>query len=286
MNITRPHFVVSDLHSGDKGNRDNFHAMSNGRREDEFNDFLDYVESENGELTIDGDLFELWQSNISKVMTCRLPLLDRLARMGARYLLGNHDIDLKYFINGLQFQHPLFQPPNLGFQRIVEAGGKKVLIIHGHEQDQYCCNEAPDLGRISAIYTGMKEDRNGGPLLKDIWGSTTVEARCLGRWARIGNFFARLGGKPSASQVMRWAVLKTLTSSGCDALIYGHTHEPGQFTKFSQITGNNIMLPVYNSGTWAEKTNTFVRIGIGGAIELLDWVNGQPQPNTTVLEVK
>lgn len=260
--------------------------MSGGRREDEFNEFLDYVEAQNGELTIDGDLFELWQSNISKVMTCRLPLLDRLARMGARYLLGNHDIDLKYFINGLQFQHPLFQPPNLGFKRIIEANGKRIIIIHGHEQDQYCANEAPDLGRISAIYTGMKEDRNGGPLLKDIWGSTTVEARCLGRWARIGNFFARLGGKPSASQVLRKKVLQTLLDSDCNALIFGHTHEPGQFRKYSQIIGGHIMLPVYNSGTWAEKANTFVRINVDGSIDLMDWVAGKPVRNTIKLEVK
>lgn len=290
MNITRPHFVVSDLHMGDKGPRDNFNAMSNGRREAEFNAFLDYVDSQNGELTIDGDLFELWQGNISRVITARLDLIDRLSYMDAVYLLGNHDIDLKYFAGRVGISHPLLthsiQRPNLGFERIIEANGRRVLIIHGHEQDKYCRSETPDLGRISAIYSGMREDKNGGPLLNDRWGSTTVEKRSLGRWGRFSAFVRRCMGEESLDMLIRQEVMKTYRERGVDALIHGHTHQPGQFWKHSPIIDRDIVLPIYNSGTWAEEVCTFVRIGTGGAIELLDWVNGEPVPNTTKLEVK
>lgn len=275
---------------GDKGPRDNFAAMSNGRREAEFMAFLDYVDSQNGEITIDGDLFELWQGNISRVITARLELIDRLSYMGAVYLLGNHDIDLKYFAGRIGISHPLFehsiQMPNLAFERTIEANGRRVLIIHGHEQDKYCRNEVPDLGRISAIYSGMKEDKNKSPLLKDKWGSTTVEKRSLGRWGRFSAFCRRLAGEESLDMLIRQEIFKTFQSRGVDALIYGHTHEPGQFQKFSKVVNQNVVLPIYNSGTWAEEVCTFVRIGTGGAIELLDWKNGEAVPNTTKLPLK
>lgn len=273
----KPQFCVSDLHMGDLGPRDNFAAMSDGKREAEFNAFLDYVESEQGELTIVGDLFELWQGNVSRVLTCRMPLLDRLADMGTRYLLGNHDIDLKYFTaSSVGLSHPLFA--DMRFSHTICVGDKRILLIHGHEQDPYCCNEVPDFGRISAIYTGLKEDRNGGPLSKKYRG-TTIENQVLGKFFRVSALFRRLRGKPSHSDIMRQAVLTAWRTSNCHALLYGHTHEPGQFV----CEGRK--LPIYNLGTWAEHTNTFARVSENGEISLLDWVDGQSRPNTTKLPV-
>ncbi len=88
-------YAISDLHMGDGGPRDNF---AYGDREDRIQLFLDFVEDNHGRLVICGDLFELWQSNVSKVLTKRMWLLDRLARMEAVYVLGNHDADLRYFV--------------------------------------------------------------------------------------------------------------------------------------------------------------------------------------------
>jgi len=280
MKITRPHFCVSDLHLGDKGPRDNFAHMSGGWREQEFNNFLDYVASEDGDLTIIGDLFELWQGNISKVLTCRMPLLDRLADMGARYLLGNHDIDLMYLTdtNGLMLDHPLFI--NLEFSHTIEAGGRKILLIHGHEQDVYCKSEVPGIGRISAIYSGIREDKNGSPLNHNKYGGATVETRSLGRWGRFSQFCRRCAGKPSADAVMRKAVKDTWIASGATALIHGHTHQPGQFVN------QNGKLPIYNTGTWAETVNTFARINEDtGQVSLFDWVRDGFNCNTDELKV-
>src|SRR4051812_24656595 len=55
-------FVISDLHLGDGGMRDNFEA---GKKTPQLRAFIDHVGSEGGELFILGDLFEFWQMSIS-----------------------------------------------------------------------------------------------------------------------------------------------------------------------------------------------------------------------------
>ena len=102
--ITRPIYCISDLHLGDGGPRDNFLPA----KEKQLLSFLDYVEEQDGELLILGDLFELWQANWSKVFTYRKHLLDRLAVLGATYILGNHDADLYHFQGTSWINHPLF----------------------------------------------------------------------------------------------------------------------------------------------------------------------------------
>lgn len=291
MSNTRPQFVVSDLHLGDKGPRDNFAHMSGGWREQEFNNFLDYVESENGELTIAGDLFELWQSNISKVLTCRMKLMDRLASMGTRYLLGNHDIDLLYLTKegGVMLDHPLFA--DLKLSHTFYVNGRRILLIHGHEQDIYCMSEVPGIGRASAIYSGLREDRNGGPLSKWKYGARTVEARSLGHFDRCSRLIRRFLGRPNATQVMRQEIYNKFWASNVDALIYGHTHEPGQFARTQQRTlGRNKVikhesLPIYNTGTWAEEVNTFACIDGYGEIGLFNWADGLFKTNSTTLSL-
>lgn len=284
MTTIRPIFCVSDLHMGDGGPRDNFAHMSGGRREQEFISFLDYVESQDGKLYIVGDLFELWQGNVSQVLTCRVGLLDRLAMMGAMYLLGNHDIDLRYFDsrNGVSLAHPLLR--NLKLEWTIEVNGKRVLMIHGHEQDKYCRSDVPGLGRISAIYSGLREDRNGSPLYGK-YGEQTVEARSLSRWDRLSNFARRCVGEPNHSQIMRQAILGTYVKSKCSALIYGHTHEPGQFYQYTTAFGMHLPVRVFNCGTWAEQVNSFVRIDPSGEITVMDWVGGKPRRNHTRLDV-
>ena len=280
MTPNRPEFAISDLHIGDGGPRDNFAAMNGGRREQEFLRFLDYVESQNGTLRIVGDLFELWQGNISAVITRRMYLLDRLAALGAVYMLGNHDIDLKYFVCGkVRLSHALFN--NLiSTPTCIVRNGRRIMFTHGHLEDKYCCGETPDMGRVSAIYTGLKEDKNGGPLLTK-YGYRTVENDTLGRIFWLMNLWGKLLRRPNHGQVMRDCILQTWRKSGAHVLIYGHTHEPGQFY-FRNGQGE---LPIYNLGTWAEQVNTFARIEPDGRVGLFDWNNGKITPNTLALPV-
>ena len=63
----RPIFVISDLHIGDGGPRDNF-GHKDSDRPGQLTEFLAHVKRENGKLIIIGDLFEFWQASFSKVI--------------------------------------------------------------------------------------------------------------------------------------------------------------------------------------------------------------------------
>jgi UDP-2,3-diacylglucosamine pyrophosphatase LpxH len=97
MSSFSDYYVVSDLHIGDGGPRDNF---AHGPGAPLLDSFLDFVDQQDGRLVICGDLFEFWQANLSKVLVRHEPLLARLARMDTIYVLGNHDADLLYFCRG------------------------------------------------------------------------------------------------------------------------------------------------------------------------------------------
>ena len=83
-----PTFCISDLHAADRGPRDSF---SYNGREARFDKFLDMVEQTRGRLLILGDLLDFWLVNPGPAITTYLPLLDRLAGMGATWVVGNHD---------------------------------------------------------------------------------------------------------------------------------------------------------------------------------------------------
>jgi len=261
--LVRPLYCVSDLHLGDGGPRDNFAHMSGGARQREFELFLDFVEEHNGQLAILGDFFELWQGNMSAVITHRISLLDRLAAMGAIYVLGNHDADLLYFIAGAKpwLAHPFFE--TMRRRHVVSIDGRTFCLIHGHESDEFCAGETPGLGRITAIYTGLKEDRNGSPLRSKY---PTVEARTLRRLEWPINFIRRLCGLPDRAQQMNRELCKLHEKSGYDVLVSGHTHLAGKIAGW----------PVYNTGTWAERTCSFIVINQVGQVGVFDWVDGRP----------
>lgn len=259
--MNNPIYAVSDLHMGDGGPRDNF-----TRNEKTFLSFLDMVEDHHGSLVICGDFFELWQSNMSKVLTMRETLLNRLAQMAAVYVVGNHDADLKYFIGRKGWiSHPFFDHMCLGCA--VKSGDRLFHFIHGHEADPYCLGDTPGLGRITAIYSGLKEDRNGSPMLDKY---LTVEDRVIGRmewFVSIRNWFRR---KPDRFKEINHNLHNVYLATTCDSLVCGHTHRPGH---------NGTWL--YNCGTWAQQTNSFVRIN--GEAKVFDWVNRDAVINDTIL---
>jgi len=259
-----PIYIVSDLHAGDGGPRDNF---AHGNRESLFNEFLDFVEARNGWLIIAGDLLDCWEFNISKVITYRLPLLNRLARMRATYILGNHDSDLNYFIGTKLLQHPLISGACRELE--FEVADCCFRIIHGHEADPYCVSDTPGVGRITAILTGLAEDRNGGPMASKY---KTIAQKVVGPMDRAVSHFNWLLGKPSREKQLNRA-LRTIRDSSCDILIGGHTHKAGRIGDW-----------YYNSGTWAEFVNSFVRIDPDGTVGVFDW-NGRAVPKNTELPI-
>jgi len=273
--IPRPIYVVSDLHLGDRGPRDNFTHMDGGKRAAEFWIFLNMVERNKGRLIIVGDLFELWQSNMSLVLISWYLLLDRLTAMKATYVLGNHDADLLHFCSESLYglSHPFFK--TMATSHTEYLSGKRFRFIHGHEADSYCAGSTPGIGRITAIYTGLKEDRNGGPFLNK---HRMVEAATIGRLEWMSSIIRWFLRKPNRTQQGYIGLRKFLDS--CDVVVSGHTHRAGQlYTKEK-------LLPIYNAGTWAESTCSFVLINPDGKVGVFDWVDGRSIPNATKLKVK
>jgi hypothetical protein len=156
-----------------------------------------------------------------------------------------------------------------------QIDGKDFYFIHGHQADPYCAGDVPGLGRITAIYAGIKEDRRGGPL----WNKyKTVEEHSIGRLDRWSAILRRLIGQPNRYKAMNLELRQIQVNKECDVLVSGHTHSAGQL--YSKDWG---ALRTYNTGTWAERVNSFVVINNQGQVGVFDWVNGKPVPNQTHL---
>ena len=170
-----PIFCVSDLHLCDRGYRDNFAVEG---REARFHKFLDYVEAEGGQLYILGDLFDWWQANLSRSIRAYRDLLARLAHIGPAgglWVAGNHDNALTDFI-GSEIKLRGLELPAMSKAFEATIGGRRFAFLHGHESDPYCRDLNPGTGEITAIISGLLEDRNRGPFDR--------ESPCRGRPVR------------------------------------------------------------------------------------------------------
>jgi UDP-2,3-diacylglucosamine pyrophosphatase LpxH len=288
MAENRPIFVISDLHMGDGGARDNF-PLNN--RERELGALLDYVAGQQGELIILGDLFEFWQMNLSKAVMAHLPLLDRLAAMNATYVLGNHDADFDHFIGTGVLAHPLFQRMCGPFER--QIGDKRFKFMHGHEVDPVNMGDEPGKGRIFCIVAGQFEDRNHSPVYPNgdfveddlekigdgLLGPWTALASRIGRLLHLGGLGMAAehitpAQNPDQAKELLDLYWQDMEDNGYDVLIAGHTHQPGRIEDW-----------YFNSGTWARKTNSFVQISPAGDAAVFNWVHGRAVANDTVLEM-
>jgi len=278
--------VISDLHIGDGGSRDNFgHPGSN--KAEQLSLFLDYVSEQNGELIILGDLFEFWQANFSKVIVNNLPLLDRLAQHKLIYILGNHDSDLKYFKDTKLLSHNFFKKIEEPFSKNI--GGKKFYFMHGHEIDPANKGDSPGIGRAASIIAGIAEDHFGPnigdksteTLLLHFWETFKSVMQALWQSACEGGGdidFTKTKELLSPAQNPKFASEMLLhykdhrEKEKYDIAVVGHTHKPGCMDNW-----------YFNSGSWATSDNNFIRITSEGKVQVFDWINGQPVESNTVL---
>ncbi len=294
MSENRPIFVISDMHIGDGGKRDNF---AEGDRRRQLMTFLDYVERENGELIILGDLFEFWQINLSRVLTNKenLQLMERLAQLKSTYIIGNHDIDLVGFVGDRLLSPALFQSLSNPFCR--EIGDKTFYFMHGHEVDPYNTGENPTKGRMLAIAAGIAEDLVASPKIGDQY---TVEVileqvgSCALAWLKrrlwgllyfFGIRLTSIKNQLSPAQNLTHAMemlghynkfrdKSKAEGKEYDTLIVGHTHVPGRIDNW-----------YFNTGSWATTDNNFVKISPSGDAQVFDWNNGDPKTNNTILKL-
>ena len=279
MSSNKDIIVVSDLHIGDGGPRDNFSVDGKAQ---EFGCFLDYVESCEAELFVLGDLFEFWQANISRVLVHRMGLIDRLTRMKAVYVVGNHDADFEHLIGTNILGHPFFDRMSGPFERVI--ANKRFKFMHGHELDPFNRDGTPRWGRILAILGGILEDRKGSPLLS-AGGFTEktllkVSRSFMWMWNNSVNLFEKSERheKPhtlaeSLTPAQDPTKIKGILSlyhanklkEGYDYLVAGHTHRAGLFQDW-----------YCNSGCWVGLRTTFLRIQPDGGIEVCEWKGGRP----------
>ena len=248
-------FVISDLHLGDGGVRDKFEARG---KTPELRAFLDHVGSEGGELFILGDLFELWQMNLSLLLVRRREILDHLAALAPVYVPGNHDVDLAHFIGTDFLDHPFFRSMRAPFVR--DLGGRRYRFFHGHETDPFNAGSDPGFGRMLAIFGGIFEDENGSPLLASgegvgdvleqfgesmltIWqcAVATMKDRPADAAGRDLRPNAALTPAQDPDRLVEHVagVRADLEQSGYDVAVLGHTHKPGRIGDW-----------YFNSGTW------------------------------------
>ncbi|WP_437961019.1 UDP-2,3-diacylglucosamine diphosphatase [Sorangium sp. So ce119] len=271
-------FVISDLHLGDGGVRDNFET---GKKTPELRAFIDHVGSEGGELFILGDLFELWQMNLSLLLVKRRSLLDQLAALRLVYVPGNHDIDLAHFIDTDFFHHPFFACMRAPFVR--ELGGKRFRFCHGHESDPFNAGDDPGFGRMLSIFAGIFEDQNGSPLLTS--GESVEEVleqfgdSMLTIWKHALANVKQRGGRgdvhPGSALTPAQSpgrlgehvvgVRAELELGDHDVAVLGHTHKAGRIGDW-----------YFNSGSWAGPLNSFLRISPDGHVRYLEWKDGRP----------
>jgi UDP-2,3-diacylglucosamine pyrophosphatase LpxH len=251
--------------------------------------FLKYVENQEGELLILGDLFEFWQASLSKVVVNNRPLLDQLSQMNAVYILGNHDADLGAFIGSDLLIHPFFGGMRAKEERVI--AGKKFRFMHGHEVDPFNSGDAPGWGRMLAIFAGIFEDKNGSPFLAD---GQPVEGALEGfgeNLLRLWNWLVNKlkksvsgGDSPNPKNELTPAqnpdrALEMLAlykdyriKNDYDVIIAGHTHQPGRIGAW-----------YFNSGSWAGIMNNFIRIEPSGEVKTFNWADGKPEEKDTIL---
>jgi UDP-2,3-diacylglucosamine pyrophosphatase LpxH len=271
-------YVISDLHMGDGGPRDNFACEEN--REQELDSFLKFVKRENGELIILGDLFDFWQASLANILVRSKVWIEKFADMKATYVVGNHDIDIAGFIKDREIDsdflpHRFFKGMRRKFRKNI--ANKKFMFMHGHEIDAVNKGDNPGVGRILAIAVGLVEDLVGTPrigenlFVEEILnegGEAALEVLRTKVKELKQNVTECFGAQltPVQNADRKKELLskykKNKDEQNYDVAIVGHTHQAGQFEDW-----------YFNSGSWAGKNNEFLTISPEGKIDFHHWRN-------------
>ena len=282
MKQNKPIYVVSDLHLGSGGRRDNFATY---HKEEQFFDFLDFVEKNDGELIITGDLVDMWRFRIRRILRRYAELFDRLAEMNVSYIVGNHDQAIEPLVQNGIVPHSFFEKATEPFTRLI--GDKHFKFMHGHELDPFNSRMKHLWGRIICISAGALEWINGAPFYTTEAIEKVLinfEEQLLEMWMRIGlemkntlsldicppGCVSRLKNIKTKKLLERHQDYKN--SQGHDITISAHTHRVGSFKNW-----------YFNSGSWVGETNNFLNILPDGSTTVFDWTKSGPKKNQTIL---
>jgi UDP-2,3-diacylglucosamine pyrophosphatase LpxH len=265
--------VISDLHIGSGGKRDNLTSRNKRKL---LSSFLDYVETTGGELFIIGDLLELWHCRLESILAAHTELFYRLAEMDCTYILGNHDEGLAELSDEAGLRHPLFG--KITNPRMRKIGGRIFKFMHGHEVDPFIRKPSRTLCRVLAPVVDLLHSNSDSPVLAyDLFSDLALEIgeAALTVWQRLRELTKRaaddcLAVLPNEEVALLKRYCRTrkmlrryrqdLNEGLYDAAVVGHTHKSGRFSDW-----------YFNSGSWIGPRNNFLSILPDGIVELFDW---------------
>jgi UDP-2,3-diacylglucosamine pyrophosphatase LpxH len=238
-----------------------------GTRSSNAGAFLEFLRDHEFEtLYIVGDLIDVWQMRRGIYWPQQhndvIQKLLRKARKGTRivYIPGNHD----EFVGGFcgYYGHIAIEKHALH----MTAGGRRILVIHGHELDTVVQNArwlafAGDVGYQFLLALN--------PLIN------FVRRRFgLGYWSLSAYAKKRVKDAVNFIGEFEKAVVRYAQRYGVDAVLCGHIHSAG-IRKIGSVD-------YYNCGDWVETCSALVET-LEGEIELLNF-NPFQSPATPLVE--
>jgi UDP-2,3-diacylglucosamine pyrophosphatase LpxH len=273
-------FVVSDLHIGDRTSKDRF--VRSGKDRD-FMRFLEYVQNQEGQLVIAGDLFELWRFSLEQITHQWHDLLDLLHRMNSIFIPGNHDAVVANAHSG--DLHPFFECVRPPFTTLL--GNKRFRFMHGHEVDPLQPHYLQKWGHNLGLFSGLFDLKDtllewtnyalsdalydlAETVLRFWHWLTQNKSHTIHNDLSLSNTYSENSSIRVQKMLSRFLYHKEETLY--DVAIMGHTHKPGQFGQW-----------YYNCGSWTRPVNNFLRIRPNGHTAVFDWGSNGCRPNDTLI---
>jgi len=224
--------VVSDIHLGN--------PLYRARRP--FIDFLRFACERQYAVCINGDGVDIVQSSFHRLARDLAACNREFSRFGSRglpiyYTVGNHDIALEQFLDdwGVVRVAPFLN---------VLSGDRRIRIEHGHIYDEMFVRYPRTYGTMTRL--GSLALRISPRVFRAFSGINTALI-AFGEW-----WNSSMKGTDEASRLAegihgeRAAFMRAaqeIAERGFDAVIFGHTHRPGQVELPSGAS-------YYNTGLW------------------------------------
>lgn len=257
-------FIVSDLHMGDGSPSDNFK-----KHRKKFETFLDMVEdTPNSIIVLNGDIFELWQSQLGDVIKEYFDIIKRLIELQSIFIVGNHDMDFMGLLDlPLDIDILKYITKDISFIR----KGQKIEIKHGYEFDTF--NDPQKsivIGKILGLLVGLAEKAVGEKnhqidVESKIRSVEPFFRRLASFFSKIYHFFYGMtAGERAAKGKSINGMYENIVEYGLehpnDIVISGHTHIAGWIEDW-----------YVNCGAWWMDNASYVKIDLDGYVDLRSW---------------
>ena len=220
---------IADLHLGDGSKADDFH------RDKELLNFFDFIDDNKHELIVLGDIFELWQCDLDKIMWNHPEVCKRLNdSFNYKLIYGNHD-----YIPFSKYWSEIYQTD-------------KIFAFHGHQCDLVNRYKNPlfalkwPIGMYFTVLAGEIER----------WFYKDIDVWYQKMENKFGNFLmeaAKLQNMKSEYRNSLYIGNQLLFSTENTINIMGHTHQ----AKLSKFDGRILA----NCGAWVDDTEpTYIAV--------------------------